>query len=104
MGANSCYSLAFAVPSVVFGVALIIFIAGKKKYRIVPAAGGFLPWTAVKACTTSFFQWKMASKSERREKGGILNFGVASYGKNINMIAFYRLKKNVLIGLTISLL
>jgi len=40
---SDCYFLAFGVPTVIFGVATLIFIAGTKYYKFVPPTGIFIP-------------------------------------------------------------
>jgi len=79
-GQETCYSIAFMVPTIVFACALGLFAAGHKFYRIVPPLGEFLPLKAVKASLLAASRHSKASKEERAAKGHWLNFAEEEYG------------------------
>ncbi|KAG5460443.1 MAG: POT family-domain-containing protein [Olpidium bornovanus] len=88
-GANACYPLAFMVPSVFFLVALVVFVVGKKHYRIVPPAGTFLPWVGLKAVAKASFRFLKAPPAERKSTDGWLNFVSADYGKETTLSCYH---------------
>ncbi|GJJ71318.1 hypothetical protein EMPS_03668 [Entomortierella parvispora] len=79
-GQENCYPGAFLLPTLVFIVALIVFAAGHRFYRIVPPMGEFLPLKAVKASILAARRHRAASPEERAAKGHWLNFAEAEYG------------------------
>eukprot|EP01103_Thecamoeba_quadrilineata_P007354 TRINITY_DN17243_c0_g1_i1.p1 TRINITY_DN17243_c0_g1~~TRINITY_DN17243_c0_g1_i1.p1 ORF type:complete len:401 (+),score=56.80 TRINITY_DN17243_c0_g1_i1:42-1205(+) len=82
---SQCYTLAFGIPTIVFLVALIVFFAGKKYYRIVPPMGAFLPLKAVKVMGYAFLKCVRASDVERSQAGGWkkwLSFAENEYGRS----------------------
>ncbi|KAF9976306.1 hypothetical protein BGZ73_008794 [Actinomortierella ambigua] len=80
MGLKTCYPYAFLVPTIVFFIALILFVAGHRWYRIVPPMGECLPWKAFKATMLAWSRYRKATTEERAEKGHWLNFAAAEYG------------------------
>ncbi|KAF9089689.1 hypothetical protein BGX27_002416 [Mortierella sp. AM989] len=79
-GQESCFSLAFLLPTIVFILAFAIFVAGHRFYRIVPPLGEFLPLKAVKATFHAISAYNSASLAERQAKGHWLNFAEEKYG------------------------
>jgi dipeptide/tripeptide permease len=79
-GQDTCYSVAFLLPTIVFACALTLFAAGHKFYRIVPPLGEFLPLKAVKASLLAASRHSKASQEERAAKGHWLNFAEEEYG------------------------
>ncbi|KAI9298363.1 PTR2-domain-containing protein [Neoconidiobolus thromboides FSU 785] len=71
---QKCFFLAFGFPTLLFGLAVIIFIAGFKYYRIVPPVGEFLPYKALKTAIYAARRYFKASKQERIAKGHWLKF------------------------------
>ncbi|KAF9958491.1 hypothetical protein BGZ65_001405 [Modicella reniformis] len=79
-GQGSCFSGAFLLPTIIFMLAFIIFVAGHRFYRIVPPLGEFLPLKAVKASIYAAQQYRQATLEERAAKGHWLNFSEEKYG------------------------
>ncbi|KAF9186918.1 hypothetical protein BGZ51_001229 [Haplosporangium sp. Z 767] len=77
---ESCFSLAFLIPTIVFAIALIVFAAGHRFYRIVPPLGQFLPLKAIRATIHAIKGYSAASPAERAAKGHWLNFAEEKYG------------------------
>ncbi|KXN72034.1 PTR2-domain-containing protein [Conidiobolus coronatus NRRL 28638] len=69
-GADNCYFVAFGIPAIFFGIALVVFIAGYKFYRIVPPAREFLPWKALKTTFYAFSKRSSATKAQLDAVGG----------------------------------
>ncbi|KAG9326678.1 hypothetical protein KVV02_002874 [Mortierella alpina] len=79
-GQDTCFAGAFLLPTIVFALALTIFAAGHRFYRIVPPLGEFLPLKAIKATILAARRHSAASPAERAAKGHWLNFAEAEYG------------------------
>ncbi|KAI1318956.1 hypothetical protein EDD11_005390 [Mortierella claussenii] len=79
-GQKTCFAGAFLLPTLVFAVALAIFAAGHRFYRIVPPLGEFLPLKAVRAALYAAKLHHAASPAERAAKGHWLNFAEEKYG------------------------
>ncbi|KAF9535983.1 hypothetical protein BGW38_010362, partial [Lunasporangiospora selenospora] len=79
-GQKSCYSGAFLLPTIIFGLALVVFAAGHRFYRIVPPLGEFLPWKAIKATHLAATRNRNATPEERAARGHWLNFAEEEYG------------------------
>ncbi|KAJ9066664.1 hypothetical protein DSO57_1007469 [Entomophthora muscae] len=77
---SECYLLAFGLPTLSFALALCLFIAGYRYYRIVPAQGEFLPWKAAKLTCLACRRWLNASKLQREKVGHWLSFAEKEYG------------------------
>ncbi|KAG0268161.1 hypothetical protein DFQ27_007392 [Actinomortierella ambigua] len=77
---DTCYPFAFLLPTIVFFLSLVIFAVGHRWYRVVPPAGEFLPWKAIKAAFLARSRHSKASKEEREAKGHWLNFAEEEYG------------------------
>ncbi|KAI0241707.1 hypothetical protein L0F63_004980, partial [Massospora cicadina] len=60
-----CYFLAFGVPTVLFGLALIVFVAGFRHYRVVPPSKEFLPFKAAKTACVAAFRYARATREKR---------------------------------------
>ncbi|KAI9004766.1 POT family-domain-containing protein [Gaertneriomyces semiglobifer] len=54
---KACYSYAFGFCTIVFGIALGVFIFGKRYYRVVPPAGVFIPGQLAKTAITWIVSW-----------------------------------------------
>ncbi|KAM8719787.1 hypothetical protein ACLKA7_005933 [Drosophila subpalustris] len=62
-GDNDCYSLAFGVPAVLMVFSMLIFVAGRGRYRMQPPAGNMI--FGVSQCITNAYKgWRQ----NRREK------------------------------------
>ncbi|KAJ3203993.1 hypothetical protein HDU67_009820, partial [Dinochytrium kinnereticum] len=57
---GDCYSVAFALCAGIMFFATIVFIIGKKWYRVVPSAGKFIPWELMKVA--SLYVYNLASQ------------------------------------------
>ncbi|CAO3569104.1 unnamed protein product [Mortierella alpina] len=79
-GQDTCYAGAFLLPTVVFALALAIFAAGHRFYRIVPPLGEFLPLKAIRATIHAARAHSAATPAERAAKGHWLNFAEEKYG------------------------
>ncbi|KAF8987438.1 hypothetical protein BGZ52_004536, partial [Haplosporangium bisporale] len=77
---EQCFFGAFLLPTVVFAIALSVFAAGHRFYRIVPPMGEFLPLKAVKATFLAASRHRNASPEERAARGHWLNFAEEEYG------------------------
>ncbi|KXN68937.1 PTR2-domain-containing protein [Conidiobolus coronatus NRRL 28638] len=69
-GAQNCYFVAFGVPAIFFALALILFVAGFKFYRVVPPAREFLPWKALKTTFHALGKRSSATQAEIDAVGG----------------------------------
>ncbi|KAF9552378.1 hypothetical protein EC968_000729, partial [Mortierella alpina] len=79
-GQDTCYAGAFLLPTIVFALALAIFAAGHRFYRIVPPLGEFLPLKAIRATIHAARAHAAATPAERAAKGHWLNFAEEKYG------------------------
>ncbi|ORX89329.1 PTR2-domain-containing protein [Basidiobolus meristosporus CBS 931.73] len=77
---TECYFAAYGLQSILFGVSIVIFICGKKYYRIVPALGEFLPWKALKGSIYAAKRYYKAKPEERVRRGSWLNFAEETVG------------------------
>jgi solute carrier family 15 oligopeptide transporter 1 len=68
--ADNCYFVAFGIPAIFFAIALAVFIAGFKHYRVVPPAREFLPWKALKATFYALNKRRSATQAELDAVGG----------------------------------
>ncbi|XP_076622950.1 peptide transporter family 1 isoform X1 [Colletes latitarsis] len=64
-GQNSCYSLAFFVPTVLMTLSIVIFVLGKPLYKIVKPTGNVV--LVVSKCISHAIYKKATSKQEKRE-------------------------------------
>ncbi|KAG0268164.1 hypothetical protein DFQ27_007395 [Actinomortierella ambigua] len=80
MGLETCYTFAFSVPTIIFFLALVLFAAGYRWYRIVPPLGESLPWKVIKAVALARSRYSKATPEERAAKGHWLNFAEDKYG------------------------
>jgi dipeptide/tripeptide permease len=78
-----CYFSAFVLCSCTFILSTIIFIIGKKHYRIAPPRGEFLPWTVVCLTYNASRKWLNARPIERNLKSNFLQFSVRKYGAEL---------------------
>ncbi|XP_058790865.1 peptide transporter family 1-like [Phymastichus coffea] len=62
---ESCYPLAFFVPSVLMILSIVIFFAGKRLYKVKPPEGNMV--LKVAKCITHAVGRKISSKSNKRE-------------------------------------
>ncbi|KAJ3091398.1 hypothetical protein HK102_000674 [Quaeritorhiza haematococci] len=76
---NDCYTWAIAMCGIVMVVATIVFIIGKKWYRIVPAAGVFIPWKIIQVIGTALSGYIKASPEERKQAKSWLSFAEGKF-------------------------
>ncbi|KAF9968962.1 hypothetical protein BGZ73_008961, partial [Actinomortierella ambigua] len=74
MGAKTCYTYAFLIPTIVFILAVVVFVASYRWYHIVPPMRKFVPWKAIKAVYLAHSRYSNAIPEERVAKGHSLNF------------------------------
>ncbi|XP_034118641.1 peptide transporter family 1 isoform X1 [Drosophila albomicans] len=63
-GEDDCYSLAFGVPAILMVVSMLIFVAGKRRYRVQPPAGNMI--FGVSQCITSAYKGWRENRKEKR--------------------------------------
>ncbi|KAJ9085807.1 hypothetical protein DSO57_1010357 [Entomophthora muscae] len=63
---HPCYALAYGIPTVTFFIALVVFIIGRRYYRVVPPQGEFLPWKSLKVATLAARRSLAAPRDERQ--------------------------------------
>ncbi|XP_034489736.1 peptide transporter family 1 [Drosophila innubila] len=62
-GDDDCYSLAFGVPAVLMVVSMLIFVAGRGRYRMQPPAGNMI--FGVSQCITNAYKgWRQNRKEK----------------------------------------
>ncbi|KAL1915653.1 uncharacterized protein VTP21DRAFT_6412 [Calcarisporiella thermophila] len=71
---DSCYFGSFMMCALVFGAVTILFIFGRRYYRIVPAVGEFLPWKALKVPFIAGWRYFKATREERARRRNWLSF------------------------------
>ncbi|ALC48232.1 yin [Drosophila busckii] len=62
-GDEDCYSLAFGIPAILMIVSILIFVAGKRRYKCFPPAGNII--FGVSQCVTSAYKGWCENRKER---------------------------------------
>ncbi|KAH8415418.1 hypothetical protein KR222_011065, partial [Zaprionus bogoriensis] len=63
-GDDDCYSLAFGVPAVLMIISMVIFVTGRRLYKLHPPAGNMI--FGVSQCITNAYKgWRQDSKDKR---------------------------------------
>ncbi|KAH8387299.1 hypothetical protein KR093_006093, partial [Drosophila rubida] len=77
---DDCYSLAFGVPAVLMVISMVIFVAGKRRYRVQPPAGNMI--FGVSQCITNAYKgWRDSDGS--RPLGHFLDYATPVVGQKM---------------------
>lgn len=79
-GEEDCYSLAFGVPAVLMVISMVIFMAGRRRYRVQPPSGNMI--FGVSQCITSACKGWRQNRKEKPMKH-FLDYAIPVVGQQM---------------------